>query len=109
MIAASTIDVTPVPVPTSTPHSSVSCHCACIWVVSATDADQATAARITPAKPQRSITDAANGPMQAEERDVDGERREMTARLQPNSRSSETISTPGVAANAGGDEQRSRM
>ncbi len=98
MMAASTIDVTPVPVPTSTPQSSVSCHCDCICVVNATDAEsRATAARITRRTPQRSITDAANGPMMPKSAMLIATAEEMTARLQPNSRSSATISTPGVA------------
>jgi hypothetical protein len=98
MMAASTIDVTPVPVPTSTPHSSVSCHCECIRVVSATEAaSSATAPRMTRRTPHRSMTDAANGPMSPKSAMLIATAEEMTARLQPNSPSSDTMSTPGVA------------
>ena len=97
-IAASTIEVTPVPVPTSTPQSSIRCHSVRITVVSATEiASNATAARTTRRSPQRSITDAANGPMRPKSAMLIATASEMTARLQPNSASSGTISTPGVA------------
>ena len=61
MMAARTIDVTPVPVPTNTPHNSVSCHWVYMRVVSATERpSSATAPRTTRRSPHRSITDAAN-------------------------------------------------
>ena len=98
MMAASTIDVTPVPVPTSTPHSSVSCHWFCMRVVSATEIpSSATAHRTTRRNPQRSITDAANGPIKPNSAMLIATAPEMTARLHPNSPSSEIIRTPGVA------------
>jgi hypothetical protein len=98
MMAANTIEVTPVPVPTSTPHNSVSCHCARICVVNATDAhSSARAARITRRTPSRSITDAANGPIRPKRAMLIATAEEIAARLHPNSRSSESISTPGVA------------
>ncbi len=98
MNAASTMEVTPVPLPTSTPQNRMSCHCDCICVVNATDTEsKATAPRITRRTPHWSITDAANGPMSPKSAMLMATAVEMTARLQPNSRSSDSISTPGVA------------
>ena len=96
--AASTIDVTPVPAPTSTPQHSTSCHSVRICVDIATDAARrAMAHRTTLFSPQRSITDAANGPMRPKRAMLTATAPEMTARLQPNSLSSGTKKRPGVA------------
>jgi hypothetical protein len=67
-------------------------------VVSATDpASSAMAASSTRRTPHRSITDAANGPIKPNNAMLIATADEITARLQPNSLSSEIISTPGVA------------
>ena len=96
--AARTIDVTPVPVPTQMPHSSVICHWFCIRVLSATDtASSAMAARTRRRRPQRFMADAANGPISPNSAMLMATAAEIAARLQPNSASSGTISTPGVA------------
>ena len=96
--AASTIEVTPVPVPTQMPQSSVICHWCCIRVVSATEiASSATAARISRRSPHRFIADAANGPIRPNSAMLIATAAEIAARLQPNSASSGTINTPGVA------------
>ena len=96
--AARTIEVTPVPVPTQTPQSSVICHWCCIRVLSATEtASSAIAARIRRRTPQRFIADAANGPISPNRAMLMATAAEIAARLQPNSASSGTISTPGVA------------
>ena len=97
-IAASTIDVTPVPAPTSTPHSSISCHSACMRVEAATEAASSSSAPSTTRRsPQRSITAAANGPINPKSAMLTATAAEMTARLQPNSPSSGTMNRPGVA------------
>jgi hypothetical protein len=100
-IAASTIEVTPVPAPTQTPHSSINCHVDAILVVSATDTASSDSASSTMRRrPQRSIADAANGPINPKSAILIATAAEMTVRLHPNSLSSDTISTPGVARTA---------
>jgi hypothetical protein len=67
-------------------------------VVSATDtASSATAARISRRMPHRFIAEAAKGPIRPNSAMLIATAAEMAARLQPNSVSSGTISTPGVA------------
>ena len=97
-IAASTIDVTPVPVPTSTPHSSISCHSACMRAEAAIEAASSSRAPSTTRRsPQRSITAAANGPIKPNRAMLTATAAEITARLHPNSLSSGTMNSPGVA------------
>ena len=96
--AASTIEVTPVPAPTNTPHSSVICHWLRICVVSATDtASSASAIATRRRTPQRSMADAAKGPINPNRARLMATAPEIAVRLQPNSVSSGTISSPGVA------------
>ena len=86
------------PVPTSTPQSSSSCHSVCIRVETATDAvSSASAASTTRRRPQRFITEAANGPISPNSAMLTAIATEMVARLQPNSLSSGTMNRPGVA------------
>ena len=96
--AASTIAVTPVPAPTSTPQNSRNCHSAGIRVDAATaPARSASAPRTTRRSPQRSITDAAKGPINPNSAMLTAMDAEIIARLQPNSPSSGTMNRPGVA------------
>ncbi len=90
--------MTPVPAPTQTPQSSIICHWLRICVVSATETVRSASAISTSRRtPQRSIAEAANGPMRPKSAMLMATASEMTARLQPNSSSSGTMSRPGVA------------
>src|SRR5579862_7584761 len=96
--AASTIAVTPVAVPTTTPHNRKNCHSVDILVDKATaPAISASALSTTARRPHRSITDAANGPMTPNSAMLTAIDAEMVVRLQPNSVSSGTMNSPGVA------------
>ena len=86
------------PVPTQTPQSSVICHWCCMRVVSATEmASNATAPATRRRSPQRCMADAANGPIRPNSAMLIATAAEMTVRLQPNSCSSGTIRSAGVA------------
>ncbi len=96
-MVASTSAVTPLPPPTTTPQSSTSCHGCVISGVSATP--RATIASAVPtvrARPNRSITAAANGPTSPYNRMLTATAKLTTDRDQPNSASNGTISTPGA-------------
>ena len=96
--AARTMEVTPVPAPTSTPQNSMSCHWVCMRVESATAAtSSAIAASTIRRSPNRSMTEAANGPIRPKSAMLIATASEMIARFHPNSCSSGTMSTPGVA------------
>ena len=96
--AASTIAVTPVPAPTTTPHNRKNCHSADMRVDSATaEAIRASAPSTTRRSPQRSITDAAKGPINPNSAMLTAIEAEIIARLHPNSVSSGTMNRPGVA------------
>ena len=96
--AASTIAVTPVPAPTTTPHNRKNCHSADMRVDNATaDVISARAPRTTRRRPQRSITEAAKGPISPNSAMLTAIDAEITARLQPNSASSGTMNRPGAA------------
>jgi hypothetical protein len=97
-IAASTIAVTPVPAPTTMPQRRKNCHSADICVDTATAAlISASAPSTTRRRPQRSITEAANGPINPNNAMLTAIDAEITARLHPNSCSSGTMNSPGVA------------
>ena len=59
--------------------------------------NQAIAPRTTRRNPHRSMTDAAKGPMSPNSAMLIATAPEITARLHPNSPSSEIMRTPGVA------------
>ena len=96
--AASTIAVTPVPAPTTTPHNRKNCHSADICDDNATaPAISASAPSTTRRRPHRSITDAANGPIKPNSAMLTAIEAEISVRLHPNSASSGTMKSPGVA------------
>ena len=68
-------------------------------VSSAPDATVTSAPTVTVRMPKRFMSAAANGPVNPNKRRLMKTAKEMTARFQPNSCSSGTISTPGVARN----------
>ena len=96
MMAASTIDVTPVPVPTSTPQSRVNCHWVCMRV-NATDTAKRHGAEDDPTKPPAVHDRRGKRTDQPEQCDVDcnrcrdGRCGSIQTRLRARSR------TPGVA------------
>jgi hypothetical protein len=94
---ASTPAIEPVPVPTTTPQSSASCQGVRISVVSPTPVAISRRAQMTTRRtPKRFMNAAANGPESPNSSRLIETATEMTARLQPNSCSSGTMSTPGV-------------
>ena len=98
MIAARIIDVAPVPPPTRTPHNSTRCHSDRMSVVAATaPVITASAASRTRRTPNRFITAAANGPISPNSAMLIATANEIAVRFHPNSVSSGTIRTPGVA------------
>ena len=98
---ANTIAVIPVPAPTQTPQSKVNCHCVFICVVRATDAVNKASAQSTRRRtPQRFINEAAKGPIRPNKAMLIAIAAEIAAVDQPNSCSSGTIKTPGVARTA---------
>ena len=96
-MAASTPAIAPVPMPTTTPQSRTSCQAAVITTVSPEpSATRPSAASTTRRRPKRLIAAAANGPARPYSTRLTETAAEMTVRLQPNSSSSGTISTPGA-------------
>jgi hypothetical protein len=106
MTAARTSEVTPVPEPTQTPHRRISSHRVVISVVRATEqASSARAHRTSRRSPQRSINDAAKGPIKPNRTRLMAIAPEIAALVQPNSDSSGTISTPRRGTDSGSDEE----
>ena len=97
MVAASTLARKPVPAPTKNPHIRMSCHGSRISDVEATPTPTRARAQSTERRmPKRSITAAANGPMQPYSTRLIDTANAMVARDQWNSSSSGTIRMPGV-------------
>jgi len=97
-VAPSVMAATPVPPPTITPHSSTICHGACIIAESAVPATSTASAPSTVGRmPKYCIDAAANGPVSPYSAIPIEMASEIVLRLQPNSCSSGSIITLGVA------------
>ncbi len=98
MVAASVVAATPVPAPTIKPHVNTRCHGNCIRVLAAVPIDSSKSPDSTTGRmPKRCIAAAENGPIKPNKAILTEIANEITERLQPNSCSSGTIITAGVA------------
>jgi hypothetical protein len=96
-VAARTEASAPVAMPITTPHSSTSSQVVRIWVVNAAPTAMINSAvTVTRLMPNRTMSAAANGPLNPYSTRLTATAREMDARSHPNSCCSGTMSTDGV-------------